>query len=279
MSEDRESTNVGLSFLAERARTRRGAGRTGGGDTPPVEVTVRCEGRRHRIVLTRAGRLTLPDHPKTEVRRHLDYHAEGGDPCPCVAALIAWRRFTRHGDDEAYEALPEALHEAARECRALARDRHLARFAEPRDDLLGRPFHERPGFLARVLSDLVGREWATLRGITCQVERPPLGGPSHFLSFSKGGLSRAELDLPRDWFRRVCRKGLALHEGCLVLNVTEAPGQEGVDLFFERCRPVRIPHRPLAFEEDWVAVARGPADDFRVVYRGRWDDQGVACVR
>jgi hypothetical protein len=268
MSEDRESASVGLSFLAERARTRRGAGRTGGGDTPPVEVMVRCEGQRHRVLLTR-GRLSLPDHTKAVVR-HLDYQEVGGDPCPCVAALIAWRRFARHGDDEAYEALPKALREAARERHGLARARWLVRVLQ-RDELLVSPFHERPGFLTEVIGDLIRRRWK-FPDITCQV-RPPLedGDRWNTLIFRQGERFLQELHLQLGWFRSVCQTGLAFHQGYLVLFAQELQGQEGSDMLLYRCRPVGATNRPPAFERDWVTGTRGPAGDFRVVDRERLD--------
>jgi hypothetical protein len=270
MSEDRERESVGLSFLAERARTRRGAGRTGGGDTPPVEVTVRCEGQRHRVLLTGAGRLSLPDHPKEEVRRHLDYQEVGGGPCPCVAVLIAWRRFVRSGEEEAGAALPKALREAARERHGLATARWLVRVLQ-RDELPVSPFHERPGFLAEVIGDLIRRQWK-FPDITCQV-RPPFeeGDRCNMLIFRQGERFLRELDLQPGWFRGVCQTGLAFHEGYLVLFAQELQGQEGSDTLLYRCRPVGATNRPPAFERDWVTGTRGPAGDFRVVDRVRLD--------
>ena len=270
MSEDRERANVGLSFLAERARTRRGAGRTGGGDTPPVEVTVRCEGRRHRIVLTRAGRLSLPDHPKVAARRYFDLQALGGKLCRCVAVLSAWARFAYGRDPEAGAALPKALREAARERHRLATARWLVRFLQ-RDELLVSPFHERPGFLAEVIGDLIRRQWK-FPDITCQV-RPPFedGDLWNTLIFRHGERFLRELRLQLGWFRSVCQTGLAFHEGYLVLFAQELQGQEDSDMLLIRCRPVGATNRPPAFERDLVKVARGPAGDLQVVDRERLD--------
>jgi hypothetical protein len=49
----------------------------------------------HRLVVREDGRIYLPDHTAAERRRHEDFAALGGEPCPCVAALRNWRRAAR----------------------------------------------------------------------------------------------------------------------------------------------------------------------------------------
>src|SRR5262245_5099025 len=96
-------------FLAEQARARRACG----GGISPVRARVRCAGRWHQVLLTRAGRLRLRDHPAVELRRLLAAEQLGARPCPCLAVLRAWRRFCRSGADQDEQALPEALRDAA----------------------------------------------------------------------------------------------------------------------------------------------------------------------
>src|SRR5262245_18593284 len=101
-----------LPNLAELARARR-ARRPGGGDAPVAQARVRCGGRRHRIVLTPAGRLSLPDHSKEEVRRQLDSARTHAAACRCTLVLMGWRWFTKGGARAVGAYLPEALRQAA----------------------------------------------------------------------------------------------------------------------------------------------------------------------
>jgi hypothetical protein len=79
------------------------------------------------------------------------------------------------------------------------------------------------------------------------------------------------LPLPQDWFHALYRRGMAAHEGFLVLKTVETQSAGcGGDFVFYRCRPAEARFRPLAFERERVAVAREPAGGFRVVRREFW---------
>jgi hypothetical protein len=237
---------------------------------------VRCEGRWHRLVLTPTGRLGLRDHTKAEVGRHIDFAAVGGEPCRCVAALIAWRRFAHSGNEEDWEALPKALREVARERHDIARSRYLAGCGK-RDELSASPLHERPSVAARKINDLVHREWQSFPGITCAVEADDDRDDVLRLRFWKEGKRGRQLlrttELPRNWFGAIYRKGLAVHAGHLVVQVWETPAMYrnsiffGADYSFDRCRPVWATRRRFQIDQNFVDVARGPAGDFRVVRR------------
>jgi hypothetical protein len=256
----------------ELARAKR-ACRAGAGGPPPVEARVRRGSRWHRIVLTRSGRLSLRDHTKEAVRRYFDYQQVGGELCPCVAVLSAWRRFVRDNEEEAGEGLPEALRQAGRGRHGIGFSRRLSR-CEQHDDLSVRPSQERPGVLARKINDLIRREWKVPGGITCRVMYKTYvrDGFAMLQFFKTGGRFLRHMELQRDWFGAVYRRELAVHEGHLVVRVTVPDKGRlfsigGADFIFYRCRPMRTPHRCLQIEEDCVAVARGPAGDFRVVRR------------
>jgi hypothetical protein len=268
-----------LPTLAGRARARRAARRGGGGGPPPAQARVRCGGRLHRIVLTRSGRLSLPDHTREEVRRQLAGPPAGDAACRCTLILMGWRWFTKGGARGAGEYLPEALRQAAWERHRVARARREAVPGGPKhlDDLAVGPFHERPGFLTRVIGDLARRLWGT--GVACRVSD---GGPRRraarelVLSLSLAWFPRPlRLPLPQDWFRSTFRKGLAAHEGFLVVKAEAAPpdlynGYNG-DFVFHRCRPAEDPHASLGLERQRVTVARGAAGVLRVVRRAWWD--------
>jgi hypothetical protein len=235
---------------------------------------VRCGGRFHRIVLTRAGRLSLPDHTKAEVRGQLDYERTRAPACRCVLMLRSWRSFTKGGSRAEGQFLPEALRRAAwgRHRVALARAAAAPRGPDYLDDLAGSPFHERPAFLTRVIAALARRLWGP--GVTCRVSD---GGPLRraaqelVLSLSLSTSERPlRLPLPVDWFVSVCRRGLAGDGGYLVLKAEEVPSSGwGPDFVFHRCRPAVEGHYgPLGFVRERVVVARGPDGKFQL---GRWE--------
>jgi hypothetical protein len=264
-----------LPALAERARARRAARRGGGCDSPPAQARVRCGGRRHRIVLTQAGRLSLPDHTREEVRRQLAGPPTGDAACRCTLILMSWRWFSKGGARAVGECLPEALRRPAWARHRVARARREAVPGDPKsmDDLARAPFHERPGFLTRVIGELTRRLWG--RGVTCRVSD---GGPRRraahelVLSLSLAWFPRPlRLPLPQDWFLSVCRRGLACHEGFLVLKAEEVQSYGWhPDLVFHRCRPAEDPHASLGFERQRVTVEREAAGVLRVVRRAWW---------
>jgi hypothetical protein len=267
-----------LPNLAELARARR-ARRTGGGDAPLAQARVSCGGKLHRLVLTRTGRLSLPDHCKAEVRRQLDFARSDAAACRCALVLLGWRWFTKGGARAVGEYLPEALRRPAWARHRVARARRAAVPCDPKylNDLAIGPFHERPGFLTRVIGDLARRLWG--KGVNCRVSE---GGPGQaaarelVLSLSLSWDPRVfRLPLPRNWFRSVYRRGLACHEGYLVLKAEAAQ----LDLYngyyggfiFHRCRPAEGSLGSLGFERWRVTVEREAAGVFRVVRRAWWD--------
>lgn len=57
---------------------------------------IKCENSApHRVGYSGKGRLVLLDHDKAERRRHLIVHALGGEPCPCISVLVAWRNYVQ----------------------------------------------------------------------------------------------------------------------------------------------------------------------------------------
>jgi hypothetical protein len=128
-----------------------------------------------------------------------------------------------------------------------------------------RPFHKRPGFLTRLLGDLTRRLWGQALGVAClPTYEGRRQGDAHELIFWTSRWSVRVPGLPRNWFRAVYRRGMACHEGRLVVKVERPrPYDKGVDFFFHRCRPVPGPFGPMDVERDRVPVARGPAGEFR----------------
>jgi hypothetical protein len=190
---------------------------------------------------------------------------------------MSWRWFTKGGSRAVGECLPEALRGPGWERHRVARARREAVPGDPTylDDLTVGPFHERPGFLTRVIGDLVRRLWGP--GVACRVS---YGGPrrraAHELVLSLS-LSTSErplrLPLPQDWFRAVYRKGLAAHQGYLVLKAEETQSYgSGGDLVFYRCRPaVAGDYGPLGFARERVVVAQGADRNFQLRRLAWWD--------
>jgi hypothetical protein len=190
--------------------------------------------------------------------------------------LMSWRWFTKGGARGIGEYLPEALRQAAWERHRVARARREAVPGGPehRNELAVGPFHERPGFLTRVIGDLARRLWGP--GVACRVS---YGGPRQaaahelILSLNASWVPRTlRLPLPQDWFLSTFRQGLAAHEGFLVLKAEETQSYlyNGAFVFY-RCRPAQGHLRSLGFERERVTVARGPAGELRVVRREWWD--------
>ena len=70
----------------------------------------------------------------------------------------------------------------------------------------------------------------------------------------------------------VYRKGLAAHEGFLVLKAVETQSSGcGGDFVFYRCRPAEARFRPLDFERQRVTVERGAAGVLRDIRQAWWD--------
>jgi hypothetical protein len=263
-------------FHRDRAEGR--ARRAGGGDSPPVKVRVRCGGRWHRVILTRSGRLSLPDHTREEVRQG-DFPPKG-ETCRCSHVLLHWRWFIKQGKEGEGEYIPKALRAAAWERRGVARARRepvLPYDVQFLIDLAAGPIRAWPRFLTRVISNVTlglwGRDLAVSGIVT--YSGPRLGHATELMlslvCWQRGKIFRVR-GLQRDWFRTVYRAGLACHEGYLVVKVEKpADHNKGVDFVFYRCRPVPDAHW-VNFDQEQVWVARGPAGDFRVVRRRWWYD-------
>jgi hypothetical protein len=137
-------------------------GRAGDQASPPVRLRVRCGGRLHEVLYWSGGPLDFPRHSRADLGRDLRRLQKGKDACRCACVLEAWRFCAAQGHGGS--PLPAALNAAAR----AGGDVH---FARPRS---GRPFrdqlatwawHERPGFLAR----LIGRLLLEGRGLPARV--------------------------------------------------------------------------------------------------------------
>lgn len=66
------------------------------------EFQVRCGGQPHRIFLTTAGQLVLPDHPVADREKQAAMALLGGTTCECVSALTGWK--TRNA-----QLIPESM--------------------------------------------------------------------------------------------------------------------------------------------------------------------------
>ncbi|KNZ70325.1 hypothetical protein Tfer_0885 [Thermincola ferriacetica] len=193
---------------------------------PVVSVRVRCEGALHTISITPSGAVVLHDHP--DIKADRAFEALGGEPCRCLKVLETWRRgvklpFYRRD-------LPAGLRpafDAGRE-KAAARRRRNAK-ADP----LSVPFATRAA--ARV-ARLAGKaletcsyrrsrtSWAGGNHEVCvRIGDPVISGSSSRVWSHNGKWpgtdSYVSAAVPLQWFSRVWRRGLAVVDGCFVLDV------------------------------------------------------------
>jgi hypothetical protein len=236
---------------------------------PPLRVRVRCGGALHEIFYIPGGPLHFPDHDLKFLRGQLRRLRRGRPVCRCAAVLAAWREAVAQGG--ASSPLPAGLGAAAR----AARDVHFARLraAWPFRDALAVPtWHERPGFLARLLTRLLRERWGLPPWVRCEVRDVRTARkadlPVYVLTLQGRGQTLLEGWVDRQWFTRLYRgTGLGLHENKLALNFyrTEATPGSPAPFACTRDWPVWGPGGELTFAHDWVALARGPDGAWQVV--------------
>jgi hypothetical protein len=100
---------------------------------PPIEAKVRCQGKLHRIVLTRRGHIALRDHPdflREEVLENLS-----GEQCRCREILGVWQdviagRIKEHlnPDSRVLRELPRPLRIPAYDAAMKRRQRQISKF-------------------------------------------------------------------------------------------------------------------------------------------------------
>jgi len=185
-----------------------------------VSTTVRCNGHMHRIVLTKSGRLVLVDHPDLKAERALV--ALGGKKCRCLEVLDAWRR-------RDIKSLPDVLKTKLREAADVAARRETASRAADRLAMpLAARMEERLCELAMSLLPATRYWWIRTAFASEYVHRirigPPAIGSSRWLGYSQnktwlGTFSEISVSIPASWYHRVYRRGIAVVDGCFVLDV------------------------------------------------------------
>ena len=125
-------------------------------------------GGTHRVRMLGSGRMTLVDHARDDVRRQLHYAELGGEPCPCVALLAAWRGWD---DRDPPADLPEEVLVVRRDLQVCAAENRLWRRFEAARHRPGkvtiddkavrvrefRHFAKGLGFIGRPAADVVFR--------------------------------------------------------------------------------------------------------------------------
>jgi hypothetical protein len=82
-----------------------------------------------------------------------------------------------------------------------------------RVDLLGRPLHERPGFLRRVVLPLLGRRDDFPPGLQCLVEPWEDSDLCYLLTLAAPGRPPLVTVIGRNWFETIYRAGLTFAGG------------------------------------------------------------------
>jgi hypothetical protein len=139
-------------------------------------------------------------------------------------------------------------------------------------------WHERPGFLGRLLTRLLRERFGLPPEVTCEVldvrsnRKPDL--PVYLVKILSGKETLMEWWLPRQWLAEVYREDLAFHEGRLVLQKYLPRHQNGphADWMLVRCWPFQAPDGTLKIAVDRVGVARQTDGTFLVV-RGPYGDR------
>lgn len=178
---------------------------------------VRCNGARHEIAVTPSGALVLRNHNLSAEKALI---ALGGSSCRCLQVLDAWKRQNRN-------ALPAGLKAAFDAARSKPRFRTVP------DDPLLIPFQARAAarvtaVAEKTLADCVYRRsqssWAGGEHIvSARIGQPDISGHGERVWSANGKWpgtnSCITATVPLTWFIRVYRRGLAVVNGCFVLDV------------------------------------------------------------
>lgn len=185
-----------------------------------TSVRVRCDGHLHTISLTPSGAIVLHDHPdRAEVERA--FAALGGEPCRCLQVMDAWRRKNR-------SALPADLRPAFDEARARA-EKRSRRAIDP----LTIPFVSRASARVTKLAKAALESCSYRRSKTrwaggdhivrVRIGQPGISGYGERVWSSNGKWPGTDsyiiATISLSWFTRVYRRGLAVVDGCFVLDV------------------------------------------------------------
>jgi len=186
-----------------------------------VSTTVRCSGREHRIVLTKSGRLVLVDHPDLKAERAMI--ALGGDACTCMEIYLAWCRHNRTAmTNELLQPFDEAWGRQQKRAR-----RHCAGVQDPllRNPLRVRTAHRTVNTIRQcVIKDCI------YRGVveaSYDVFLPsvrilsPRSGESGSVVMVDGVVGQLAISVPITWLARIWKRGLAVVDGWLVVNVLD----------------------------------------------------------
>lgn len=187
-------------------------------------VRVRCDGHMHTISLAEGGTIVLRNHRNIQAEQAI--RALGSEPCRCLKALEAWRNRDR-------QALPAEL----RPMLDAAIARHAGRSAAQREhiDPLTLSLRERvarktiPVAKAALESCFYRRSTTSWAGgnhfAIIYIGRPAISGCGDRVWSSNGKWpgtdSVVSATVPLTWLARVHRRGLAVVDGCFVLDVLD----------------------------------------------------------
>jgi len=180
-----------------------------------VSATIRCNGRMHRIVLTKSGRLVLVDHPDLAAERAMV--ALGGEKCRCLEVLDCWR-LGRLAE------LPRILQVQRNEAAMLAARRYmLTEKVDPLEISWRRCFALRRNNALIHLAQLLLEQTDYMRSVAFRRFTVRIGPKAIDCTVWWKGRTAWQADisvlmLPQ-WYDRVYRRGLAVVDGIFVLDV------------------------------------------------------------
>lgn len=194
---------------------------------------VRCSHHLHKVGVTSRGQIVLFDHDKNWMNGARAFVAIGGKPSGCYALLLKWRNVVKG------EAVPGTLPLSLREAAKKPIEIHQARTkTRTKNDISARSFRDQVAEKARkaALASVAECEYRKSASIwaggehyvsvTITDTHPTVSGRAEHVRSRNmkwsGTNSVFDVSVTPRWYYTIYRRGLAVIDGCLVLDIAEA---------------------------------------------------------
>ena len=211
-----------------------------------AKVKVRCSGKLHTITVTESGAIVLHDHHQGTDRAFV---ALGGEKCRCLQVLEAWRLRDR-------AKLPAGLRPALDAAIKVTQHRRsVSAYVDPLTVPIVHRARQRVITAAekmlsecgyrRSQSSWAGGDHMISVGVS---DDPGISGSSDRVWSDNGKWSGTDSSVsatvPLAWFSRIYRRGLAVINGCFVLDIIAEDGKSITVLAGKQGRGFDVYPRP-----------------------------------